>query len=803
MRLPLSWIKEYIDLSQAPEEIAKILTMAGLEVDAVETLKPTFQGVVVAEITQVEKHPNADKLTLTRVTDGKESYQVVCGAPNCRVGMRVAFAKVGALLNFKDGTALQIKQAKIRGIESCGMLCAADELQIDGQADGIVDLPIDLPLGADLASFYSDVVFEISLTPNLNHCASVIGVVRELSAATRLPMKTPRIHVQESSSELTQQAAKVTVVDPEACPRYACRLIKNVTLKPSPAWLQRRLQLCGIRPVNNVVDVTNYVLMEMGHPMHAFDFDRLEGGEIVVKFASDGESFTTLDGKARILSKDDLVICDQKRSIAVAGIMGGANTEVSDGTKHILLESAYFHPRLIRKTSKRLGLQTDSSKRFERGSDPNNVISALNRAAMLIQELASGVPSGGVVDVKKGVFPEKVVTCRMSRINHVLGTHLSVSEVEDVFKRLQFHSSWDGQDLFTLQIPTYRVDIGAEIDLIEEVARIYGYENITKKSGSSHTSQLPHAPVFLFERDVRSRLIAQGLQEFLTCDLIGPSQMDVVKEEAMPPKNIVRVMNPTSIEQSTLRSSLLPGLLQVVKYNMDHQQPNVHGFEVGRIHFKDGDQYKEQSMAGIILTGKRAPHHWDEKPDDVDFYDLKGIVENLLTGLGIANVTFKNLSLKAFHSGRQASLFIDSLELGSIGEIHPAILRRLDVPQRILFAEISLHDLFQSRQVGEQRMQPLPVYPGSDRDWTVTLDENVPVEKVFSAIGIAASPYLEEATLLDIYRSDKLGKGLKNLTFRFIYRAKDKTIDQATVDAEHQRLIGIISTSLTTLRRPI
>lgn len=792
MRLPLSWIKEYIDLPQTPDEIAKILTMAGLEVDAIEVIKPAFQGVVVAEITQVEKHPNADKLTLTQVTDGKASYQVVCGASNCRVGMRVAFAPIGASLNFKDGTTLQIKQAKLRGVDSFGMLCANDELQIGESVNGIADLPPDLPLGADLASFYSDTIFEISLTPNLNHCASVIGVVRELSAATHLPMKTPQAHVQESTSEPIQTFTKVTVADSEACPRYACRFIKNVVIKPSPAWLQQRLQLCGIRPVNNVVDATNYVLLEMGHPLHAFDFDRLEGKQIVVKFAAAGESFTTLDGKERVLSKDDLMICDQKRPIAVAGVMGGANTEVSDATVNVLLESAYFHPRLIRKTSKRLGLQTDASKRFERGADPNNVIPALDRAAMLIQELSGGAVASGVIDVKRGNFPNKIITCRMSRINHVLGTHLSVSEVEDVFKRLQFQFAWDTQDVFTLSIPTYRVDIGAEIDIIEEVARIYGYENITKKPGYSHISQLTHAPVFLFERDVRSRLLVQGLQEFLTCDLIGPSQMDVVKEEAMPPKNIVKVLNPTSIEQSTLRSSLLPGLLQVVKYNIDHQQPNVHGFEVGRIHFKDGDQYKEQSMAGIVLTGKRTPHHWDEKPHDVDFYDLKGIVENLLTGLGIENVNFKNLGLKAFHSGRQASLFIDSLELGSMGEIHPAILRRLDVTQRILFAEINLHDLFQSRQAEALKMRPLPVYPGSDRDWTVTLREEVPVEKVFAAIRALASPYLEEVSLLDVYRSDKLGKDLKNVTFRFVYREKDKTIDQATVDAEHQRLIHLV-----------
>lgn len=796
MRLPLSWIKEYIDLSQTPDEIAKILTMAGLEVDAVEILKPTFQGVVVAEITQVEKHPNADKLTLTQVTDGKASYQVVCGAANCRVGMRVAFAPIGASLNFKDGTTLQIKQAKLRGVDSFGMLCAADELQISEETSGIADLPTDLPLGADLASFYSDVIFEISLTPNLNHCSNVIGVVRELAAATRLSIKAPRIQVQESSGDQINNFAKVAVADSEACPRYACRYIKGVKVQPSPSWLQQRLQLCGIRPINTIVDATNYVLLEMGHPLHAFDFDRLEGGQIVVKFAAEGESFTTLDGKVRALSKDDLMICDQNRSIAIAGVMGGANTEVSDGTVNVLLESAYFQPRLIRKTSKRLGLQTDASKRFERGSDPNNAIPALDRAAMLIQELSGGTVASGVIDVKKGNFPDKVLTCRMSRINHILGTHLSVSEVEDVFKRLHFQFAYDTQDLFTLVIPTYRVDIGAEIDLIEEVARIYGYENIPRRPGSCHISDMPHAPIFLFERDVRSRLLAQGLQEFLTCDLIGPSLMDVVKEEAMPPKNIVRVVNPTSIEQSTLRSSLLPGLLQVVKYNIDHQQSNVHGFEVGRIHFKDGDQYKEQAMAGIIISGQRTPHHWDEKPQDADFYDLKGIIENLVDGLGIKNVVYKNLGLKAFHSGRQASLFIGSLELGSMGEVHPAILRRLDVTQRILFAEINLQDLFQSRPKGSLKMSELPVYPGSDRDWTVTLREEVPVEKVFSAIEALDSPYLEEASLLDIYRSDKLGNDRKNVTFRFVYREKEKTIDQATVDAEHQRLIRSINESL-------
>lgn len=792
MKIPLSWIKEYIDISLPPEEIAKILTMAGLEVDGIETIAPSFQGVIVGQVSHAEKHPNADKLSLAKVTDGKEEYQVVCGAPNCRAGMRVAFAPIGAVIQEDDGSTFKIKHTKIRGVESFGMMCSGKELRISEESDQILDLPHDLPLGASLASFYSDVIFEISLTPNLNHCSSVIGVVRELSAATRVPVKYPTAYVKEDESTRIVDNIKVKVADDTFCPRYACRVIRNVKVAPSPFWMQQRLKACGFRPVNNVVDATNYALLEMGHPLHPFDLDKLEGKEIIVKCASEGESFETLDHKMRVLSKEDLMICDKNKPIAIAGVMGGATTEVSENTVNVLVESAYFQPRSIRKTSKRHGLQSEASKRFERGSDPNGVIPALNRAAMLIKEIGGGEIVSGLIDVKKTEFLEKTVPCRMSRINQLLGTHLSVSEVEDIFKRLQFTSKWDGKDEFHVQIPTYRVDIFAEVDLIEEVIRVYGFENMKKRTGRYSSSQLPHAPIFLFEREVRSRLIAQGLQEFLTCDLIGPSLIDIVKEEAMPSKDVVKVLNPTSIEQSALRTSMLPGLLQVVKYNIDHQNPNVSGFEVGRIHFKDKDQYKEQSMVGIVLSGKRDPHHWGDKGSDIDFYDLKGVVENLLAEVGITSVIFKNIGLKAFHSGRQASIFVDSLELGTIGEIHPSILRRLDVTQRIFFAEINLHDLFHVRSVGPKKMKPLTIYPGSDRDLTVTLPEPMPIEDVFAVIRSMQSPYLEEVFLLDIYRSDKLGKDIKNATFRFIYREKEKTIDQATVDTEHQRLVSSI-----------
>lgn len=635
-----------------------------------------------------------------------------------------------------------------------------------------------------------DSLYEVSLTPNLGHCASLIGIARELSAATGKAVCVPRIVVKEDSNEQIAQQARVEIKDKKGCPRYTCRLIKDVVIGPSPEWLQRRLEACGMRSVNNVVDVVNYVVMELGHPLHAFDYDTLEGRELVVRSAVDGERFVTLDEKERLLADGDILICDKTKPVALAGIMGGLNSEVSDRTRNVLLESAYFRPGTIRKTSKRLGLATDASKRFERGCDPNQLIKALDRAAMLLQEIAGGSVVSGVIDVSSESFPERHVTCRLSRINHLLGTQLGVSEVETIFKRLALPAHWNGQDVFNVVVPTYRVDIKEEVDLIEEVARIYGFENIEKSVGRPfyQASSIPHTPAFLFEREVRERLIAEGLQEFVTCDLIGPTLTAIVKENLMPEDAIVRVLNPTSIEQSILRTSLLPGLLQVAKYNEDHQSHDISGFEIGRIHFKEGENYKEQTVVGILLMGKSRPHYWGDKPCEVDFFDLKGLIENVLDELNVKNISFKVSDYPTLHSGRQASVFVNELEIGSLGEVHPSIVRRLDVPQRIYFAELSLQDLIQVRQA-EQKMEPLPIYPSSDRDWTVTLPETTPIESLFSAIRGLGSSLLEEVSLIDIYRSDKLGAGLKNVTFHFVYRDREKTIEQEAVDAEHKRII--------------
>lgn len=798
MRIPLSWLNEYIPLTLPPNKIAEMLTMAGLEVDSFETVGDNLKDIVVGLILDVRKHPNADKLNVASVTDGKEVYQVVCGAPNCRPGIKVALAQVGIVLKTGDQT-LEIKKAKIRGIESQGMLCSEKELGLSDEHEGILELPEKFSLGASLAKDYSNTYFNISLTPNLSHCSSIFGVARELAALTEQNLHPVEISLNEGKTA-AKKSLKISVLDKKECPRYVCRVIKNVKVGPSPDWLKERLKQCAVPSINNIVDVTNYVLLEMGHPLHAFDLDKLEGKEIIVRKARAGEQIKTLDDKERILDEQMLVICDHSKPVAIAGIMGGFESKIEGTSCHVVLESAYFDPISIRRTSKKLMLQTDASKRFERGTDPNHLLLAVDRAAMLIQEVAGGEIEAGVLEFQVKEFPETIIACRLDRINQLIGTTLSRGEVESIFKRLQFFYQWDGQGQFKVHVPTYRNDIKGEIDVIEEVARLYGYHLIPRQRRGYQACKLPSVPMYSFAKTVRSRLMSEGLQEFLTCDLIGPSILQVVQQHSMPKEAFIKVLNPTSVEQSILRTSLLPGLLQVLKYNIDHQNHHVAGFEIGRIHYReqpfDKEQYQEQPVVGLILTGKSSPHHWERQLFNFDFFDLKGIIENLLKELGIVHVVFKNLGLKTFHSGRQASIFVDSLEIGSIGEIHPSIQRRLDVQQRILFGEFNLQDLFQiSKQV--EKVKPLAIYPSSERDWTLTVKETLAFAMIADLVQAQNSSILEEVSLKDIYRSEKLPFGYQNMTLHFVYRDLSKTVEQERVDTEHKRLISSVLNNLS------
>ncbi|MBB64434.1 MAG: phenylalanine--tRNA ligase subunit beta [Waddliaceae bacterium] len=787
MKLPLSWIKEYIDIDLNTEELSDTLTMLGLEVEGIEPEELPFSNVVVAKVIEAKPHPEADKLQIAEVFDGTDTYQVVCAAPNCREGLYTAFARTGGWLLDSEGKKHKIKKGKLRGVESFGMLCSGKELQVSSDNDGIMELDSTYELGTNLSSIYGDTILDIALTPNLNYCSSVLGIARELSAALRLPIKQEAVQVKEIGEKNIDNYTSVTVEETELCPRYSCRLIKNVKIAPSPTWLSKRLEACGVRSINNVVDATNYVLMELGHPLHAFDFDQLDGKKIIVKCATEGEEFTTLDSQKRTLRSDSLMICDGAKSTAIAGVMGGELSEVSDNTTNVLLESAYFNPSSVRRTSKAFDLSTEASKRYERGTDPNNVLPALEYASDLIAKLSGGEVVPGIIDVKDSDFPKQKIACRIKRVNQILGTNLSLAEVEEIFVRLGFELESDSEGVILTNIPTFRVDISREIDLIEEVARIYGYNNLPKPRARYSSSTLPHSPLLLFERHMRDRLLAEGLQEFLKCDLISPKQ-DAFMSESIPSHlEAVSVLNPTSADQSVLRRSLLPGLLELTRHNLDRQNQEIAGFEIGRCHYRINGKFQEDSHAAVLLSGSHTPKHWNGGKLESDFFDIKGICENLLNHLGINEYRFSPSNKNVYHPGRQAKIFHKEELIGHIGEVHPTLLRELDIGQRVYYAEMNLHILYQL-QAKEWKMQALPAYPGSERDWTITISESISIEQVMEALRKTPSRLLEEINLLDIYRSDKLGKNNKNVTFRFTYRDRRKTVSQESVEREHGRI---------------
>ncbi|QVL55401.1 MAG: phenylalanine--tRNA ligase subunit beta [Simkaniaceae bacterium] len=782
MRVPLSWLKEFVELDLSEKALSDVLTLAGLEVDKVEATPFSFKGVVVAEVKETAPHPNADKLTVAQVFDGSETVQVVCGDPKCAAGMKVALATVGATLEDEGGKSFKIKRSKLRDVESFGMLCAGSELGLSEDDSGILSLGKDAPLGVEISELFGDVVFEISLTPNLGHCMSMLGMGRDVAALLDQKAKRPNVVVNEGSEKI---GVSVSIEDLENCRRYCAREIRGIRVGPSPDWMKSRLENAGVRSINNIVDVTNYVMLELGQPLHAFDGKKVRGQKISVQSTTQPISFETLDGEKRKIPENTLMIHDDKGPIAVAGVMGGANSEVEDGTTDIILESAFFDPSAVRRGSKALNLRSESSARFERGVDFEMVPIALDRAAELIAELGGGVVQQGRVDIIGKEKKRKTIKIRLDRTNQILGTKLSLSEIESFLKRLEMGLKGEG-DALHVTVPSYRNDIHGEIDLIEEVARIFGYNNIKKREARVVNSPLPHAAIYLMEKKVREKLIEAGLQEFLTCDLISPELTELCLEKQLGEKEEIKVLKPSSVDQSILRMSLLPGMLQAVKHNFDRKTRDIHAFEIGKIHFKDGDHYRERLTAGVLLTGKRRPHHWEQKAEETDFFDLKGILENI-----IENGSYKNANFKSFHPGKQASIEVTGSRLGVMGEVHPERLKRLDIEERVFFAQIDLHEWMATLKK-DRKMTSIPQFPGSDRDWTVTLDRDVPLGTVFELIQSFRSKLLKESMLLDVYESEKLGKDKKNVTFRFIYRDDRKTIEQSQVDKEHERLTAHI-----------
>ena len=789
MLVPLSWLQEFVEIDISVHELAELLTCAGLEVEKVDKAKLPFEGIVVGKVLHTEAHPEADRLKVARVSDGEQEFQVVCGDPKCSAGMVTAFAKVGSKLFDDEGKATKIKKGKLRGVESFGMLCSEQELGLAADSYGIINLPETAPLGALVETLFGDTILEIGLTPNLGHCMSLRGVAREVAALTNKPLKQRRYEFSGESEGRTAKRVTVDIEDPDFCSRYSCIAVRGVDVKPSPDWLRRRLEMCNIRSINNIVDATNYVMLETGQPLHAFDLDAIEDGKIVIKPCEEEILHTTLDEVERKIPVHTGMIYDGVKPIAIAGIMGGQNSSVSDTTTDILIEGAAFDAGMVRRASKLLGLRSDASARFERKTDTSHTAEVVKYAAELIADIAGGIVDEEGIDewVKPAVKRE--ITCRLPAVNRLLGIHLSLGEVKEIFLRLEIEVVREDNETLVVNAPHYRNDLCEEIDLIEEVARIYGYNNIDYKEPKVVISSMETDPRVAIEREMREKLCSAGLTEFLTCDLISEKQASF----ASPEEFLLHVMHPSSVDQAVLRPSMLPGLLESVKHNAAHGTFDISAFEIGRVHYKERNATVEKPVAAILLSGKRMPHCWDQSSkSDVDFYDLKGIVEGVFEAFGIEDVATEKTSIDLFHPGQQAQMRAGDAPLAVLGQVHPSACKKFAIDRPVFFAQIELLSLLNLWNK-TKLMEMLPQFPGSDRDWTVTLEKNKPIETLLSAAKKLPSRLLKKVELLDVYTGEKVAADKKNVTLRFHYGDEAKTVSQERVDKEHERVLSAIS----------
>ncbi|MDA1191971.1 MAG: phenylalanine--tRNA ligase subunit beta [Candidatus Poribacteria bacterium] len=788
MRISVNWLKQYVDFDLTPKDIADKLTMLGQEVEEIAPLNPGIEDVVVARIDEIKPHPDADRLRVCSVNTGSGFQQVVCGAPNAREGLVAPLALVGARLP----NGMTIKPTKLRGVESLGMLCSARELGLSEDAEGLLELSPTLKLGAPLveAMGLNDTAMELSITPNRPDCLSIIGIARELATLLNVELRVPSPTIHEGETPI-ESVTSIKIDAAPLCPRYAARVIKGVTIKPSPSWLQNRLVSVGLRPINNVVDVTNFVLMELGHPLHAFDYDLLGENRIVVRRAESGESMETLDGSTRSLTSETLVIADAARSVALAGVMGGGNSEVSETTTNILIESAYFNPISIRRTSKAMGLQTEASYRFERGADPNGVLLALERTTQLIAEVAGGEVCKGIIDV----YPEPIqplnLTLRTDRTNDLLGTNVTAERMASILTGLGFGVEQD--EPLRVTVPTFRPDIEREIDLVEEIARVYGFDNMptTMPRGEFPVPQID-ASVGM-RRRIENVMRECGLFEACNYAWYGPTALDKIRiPEGDELRDHLVVANPFSSEQSLMRRSLLPSLIENVRYNRHHQVERVALYELQRVFIPTNDDLPDERwvLAGVLCGA--TPKHWSSAERAPDFYDVKGIVERLFEELRITDYQVERGDHPTFHPGRCAIATRDGSALATFGEVHPDARANFDIADRVYLFEVPVGGL-ESLVNATQWMEPLPPFPSSMRDIAVVVDESVAAGDVKRVIESATDDLLGSVYLFDVYLGDRIAHGKKSLAFALEYRSFERTLTDTEVDQKQQHILAALT----------
>ena len=796
MKFTINWLKNYLDFDLSAQELADRLTMLGLEVDSVASLYPDLTGVRVARIVAVQPHPNADRLQLCDVDDGEGMRRVVCGAPNARAGLVTALATPGTVMP----GGMVIAAAKIRGEASAGMLCSATELGIGGAKSGIMELAADLSPGQPLSEALglNDTLVEVDLTPNRPDCASVVGLAREVGGVTGARIKHPAAD-QELQLTGGDLPFSVEVRDREACPRYAARLIRGVKIAPSPWWLQRVLLAVGLRPINNVVDVTNFVMLEYGQPLHAFDFAKLAGGRIVVRRANAGETLQTLDGTERKLDPEMLLICDDERAVAVAGVMGGGNSEVTDVTTDILLESAYFNPVSVRRTAKRLNLATDSSYRFERGVDPEGTVRALHRAVALIVELTGGVVVPGGVDSCEGLPIRLPIRLRAQRCADLLGIVISAEQIAARLAGIEIPSRPLDAETLEVMVPGFRVDLEREIDLIEEVARVVGYNELPTTLPTVPLNFADSDPDRLLRAQVAGVMTAQGFFEAINYSFVTEKHFDQLGLAADDPlRATVRLRNPLSDEQSVMRTMLLPGLLENVRRNINHQVSDLRLFEIGKVfHPGPGELPREEVWLAAALTGRRYPtapvFHFGQGA--VDFSDLKAVVEQLLAEMRYDGVKLLAEICPPRYVDASAALAVvaeNGTALGRLGRAQGECLRAFGIKNEVFFLELNLTALAQLA-VQPKSFRSLARFPSVSWDLAVVVPEGVASGEIIAAISDAGESLIERVELFDVYQGDNIAAGFKSVAISITYRDQEKTLADDVVQVVHQRIITMIA----------
>jgi len=799
MKVPLSWLKQYVDVDLPAQDLAHRLTMAGIEVGEVEVIGG-WSEVFVGHVTGVRPHPNADRLRLCVVSTGSEELEVVCGAPNVAVGQNICFAKVGAnIYNTHTERHEVLEAAKIRGVESQGMICSAVELGLGDDHSGIIELPEDAPVGALLDDYLGDTVLDLELTPNRLDCLSVLGVAHEVAALTGKTVKEPETNYKEAGAPITEQI-DISVESPELCRRYTASLLQGVKIGPSPQWLQDRLTRAGLRPINNVVDVTNFVMLEYNQPLHSFDYDLIKDATVIVRRARPDEMLTTLDGVERKLTVENLVIADANDAIGIGGVIGGANSEISVNTVNVLLESATFDGTNNRETAQTLGLRTEATLRFEKGLRPELAPIALRRATGLIQEVAGGTVAPGIVDVLSDEGADApVVPLTGEKIRRMLGMEVDQKRVQETLDALGFTWESAGESELKVTVPYWRNDVNIEEDLVEEVVRTIGYDSVPTTMLSSPIPFQQPEPVMGLRDQIKDLLASEGIQEVINYPLVTLQQLEQV--EQLDPANLpMRVTNPMSADREYLRTTLRASLLATLAANQGHGAGPFRLFEAGRVFWpREGDLPDERETVAGVLAGLRHEPSWLEDDSLLDFYDAKGVVELVLNRLGVS-ATYEPSDDPSFHPGRCAVIKVADAVIGVVGEVHPVVMDRLGLesPQVAAF-ELYLGPILTVLPAGQQQFEPLPRYPSATRDLALVMPTDVDAGQVTRLI--LRHRGVDRADLFDIYAGENIAEGTKSLAFHVYFQARDRTLTNEEVNRSLDGLLRTLERELkVTLR---